>query len=194
MSNTGLEAELPAGKGYVDRLTAYCDKVLKIDPDNFYGHGLLATASLVNKEFGKALEYASKALAGDTGKVPPFLREWLDMALFMIYEMLGREVSAKEVLERIAAAREGDMVRIYNWIAHSYFTMRIFEKAEYYNEKVMELLPDEPGVYYDFARIYMARGKPEKAREALMKARALTGRRRKGKTMERRIRRLYVGT
>jgi tetratricopeptide (TPR) repeat protein len=179
--------------GDPQRATESYRKALRLNPDNFYAHAGLAYLFAGQREFHRALEHADLAFRSKSGNVVRRPRISPNFIRLVIYQMLERSDEAKTVLDLLLVSLGGDLALVYNRLAYLYHDLGICDKAAQYCKEVIALRPGEPGLYENLARVYVADGRPEKARESLVKAREFAKSARQRRVIDRRILKIATG-
>ncbi len=187
------EASYFKDHGALHRAAASYRKALRLDPDNFYAHAGLTYYFAGHREFQRALQHADRALESKTGDVTRNSRITLNLLRLVIFQMLERDDEAKAVLDRLLLSLKGDLPVVYNRLAYIYLDLGIYDKAAHYSNEAIAIQPEEQGFYQNLAQVYLEEGRPEKARESLLKARELAGSSRQRRIIDRRIRKIAAG-
>lgn len=78
-------------------------------------------------------------------------------------------------------------------MANVYFEFGLYEKAAYYYKETIALRPKEPEFSQYLALAYAADGKPDEARESLVKAREFATSARQRRMIDKRIGKIAAG-
>ncbi len=137
----------------------YYSKALAVNSNNYYANAGLGAVLVQRKAFKEALTLLQKAISI---KKPDLL---LSILLFISYEALGEVNQAKETLKSILTFYNDNEAAAYDGVAYKYYRFGMYEEAEHCIKEALKIRPTEVGIHYNLARIYLAQGNIQKARD-----------------------------
>jgi len=145
----------------VDKAVQYFRKALLHEPDNVHAHAGLASAFITKGLFTEALHHCLKAALPK-----PTLRS--DLLLIVIFEFVGQEHKAKEILSRITTLFcDNDPPSALSRLAYTYFVFGFYDKAEFYSKQALRLAPERPKLHGNLAWLYVAQNRYKEAIEEM---------------------------
>lgn len=154
-------------KKNIEKAIEYYNKALRLNPTNYYAYGGLAGAFTEKRLFRESLKYCNKAISIKKDVLMYIL-------LVIIYESLEEPILAKEALQETLKFFDNNLAAAYDRLAYSYFQLGIYEKAEYYFKEAIKTDPNEAGLHYNLAKIYLAQEKFQEAKGEFQKVSELT--------------------
>jgi tetratricopeptide (TPR) repeat protein len=139
-------------------------KALLLDPNDYYANVGLAATLVANKSFRESLVSFDKAIS---------IRKpdaWTLFPLLVAYKALGADDLARKALEGIMEFSNNNEAATYDGLAYTYFTLDMFEEAEHYSKRALEISPNESGLHYNLGKIYFAQQKPKEAKVEFQRA------------------------
>jgi tetratricopeptide (TPR) repeat protein len=154
-------------KKNIEKAIEYYNKALRLNPTNYYAYGGLAGAFTEKRLFKEALEYCNKAISIKKDIL-------MYVLLVIIYESLEEPTLAKEALQKALKFFDNNLAAAYDRLAYSYFQLGMYKKAEYYLLEAIKVNPNEAGLHYNLAKIYLAQEKFQEAKGKFQRVLELT--------------------
>lgn len=145
-----------------EKAILFYKKAINLDSNNYYAYGSLATALLRKNQVEQALVYCKKANTIKPGVT-------VNMLLFVIYDVLGERNSSEEVLHKILEYYENNLVTAYDRLAFTFYSVNMFQKAEYYCNEALKIYPNAASLHHKRARILLAQDKFTDAKDEFEK-------------------------
>ncbi len=146
----------------IDRAIEYYYQAIKLNNENFYAYGGLASALIQKRQYEQALEYCRKAKSLHENIL-------ISILIFIILDLLGKPDEANETLKVIMKYFKNDLAQTYDRLSYTYYKSGLHEKAEFYCHKAIDSKPMEAKSHFNLASIYIAQHKMLEARMELKK-------------------------
>ena len=171
-------------KKNLDGAIKYYRKAIDLNPSSYYAYAGLAAAFAEKGLFREALDYCDKAVAI---RQPDKLMSFL---LIVVYESLGQNELARELLNKTKLFYNKDISGSYNQLAATYFQLGFYKKTEYYYREAINIHPTVAIFHSNLARVYLSQGKLSEARDEFQKVLELSRNKRNKKFASKNIRSL----
>jgi len=143
-----------------EKAISYYLQAINLTPNDSYAYVGTAMCHFSMGRFRDALGFCKKADSIRFSK-------WNKAFLFIIYESLGETKSAEVTLQILKEHLKDNAAAASDQISAVYYYLGMYDKAEYYIKKALEMQPMDANIHYNLASIYIALNKLQEAKPEL---------------------------
>jgi tetratricopeptide (TPR) repeat protein len=146
----------------IDDAINYYKRALRLNSNNYYAYWGV-TAGLMEKGlFNQAIDSCNKAIS-----IKSTTRLFILQSV--IYNALGETNLAEEALQKTVKYFDKKMDVAYDALAYTCYFLNMLDAAENYAKEALAINPNEAGLHYNLAKIYLKKHQNQMAKEEFQK-------------------------
>ncbi len=149
-------------KKKIDRAINHYNAAINLNSNNYYAYWGLTASLMAGGLFTQAIEICNKGIS-----IKPDARFFILQSA--IYLALGKIEQAEDACQKTFKHFHNKLDVAYDALARTCYQFNILDASEYYYKKAMAINPNEAGIHYNLAGVYLMKHQNEMAKEEFRK-------------------------
>jgi protein O-GlcNAc transferase len=149
-------------KNDIQKAANHYRRAISLNSNNYYGYWGLTTCLMAKGLFDEALQACDKGIS-----IKPNARFFILQSA--IYSALGNLEDAEVACQKTLKHFQSKLDVAYDALARTCYEFNILDCAEYYCKKALAVNPNEAGIHYNLAVLYLKKHQNEMAKDEFRK-------------------------